>query len=72
MHYYLKSQWEDLKTQGLAKGDGFVYKITDYNWTAEDIEKYRTNQVAQPCEKGDIYITMPYLPYRVKGLSAGT
>ena len=67
MHYYLKLQWVDLKVQGLAKGNGFMHKILDYNWTAKDIEKYTTNQVAQLYKKGDMYITMPYLPYRVKG-----
>ena len=30
------------------------------------------NWVAQPCEKGDVYITMPYLLYRVKGPLTGT
>ena len=49
-----------------------MYKITDYNWTAKDIEKYRIDWVAQPCEKGDVCITMPYLPYRAKGPLAGT
>ena len=49
-----------------------MYKITDYDQTAKDIEKYRTDQVAQLCEKGDMCITMPYLPYGAKGPSAGT
>ena len=72
MHYYLELWWEDLKVQRLIKGDRFVYKILDCDWTIKDIEKYIINWVAQPCEKGDIYITIPYLPYRVKGLLTGT
>ena len=67
MHYYLELQQEDLKARGLTKGNGFIYKISDYNWTAKDVKKYATNWVAQPCKKGDVYITMPYLPYRAKG-----
>ena len=67
MHYYLESQWADLKARGLTKGDKFVYKILDQDWTTKDVEKYATDQVAQPCKKGDMYITMPHLPYRAKG-----
>ena len=67
MHYHLKLQQEDLKAQELTKGDGFVYKISNQDQTIKDVEKYAINQVAQLYKKGDIYITMPYLPYRVKG-----
>ena len=67
IHYYLELQWADLKARGSTKGDRFIYKILDQDWTTKDIEKYTTNQVAQPCEKGDVRITMPYLFYRGKG-----
>ena len=67
IHHYLELQQEDLKAQGSTKGNGFIYKISDYNQTAKDVKKYTTDQVAQPYKKGDIYITMSYLPYRVKG-----
>ena len=67
MHHYLELQQEDLKARGSTKGNRFIYKILDYNWTAKDVKKYATNQIAQPCKKGDIRITMPYLPYRAKG-----
>ena len=67
MYYYLELQQEDLKARGLTKGDGFIYKISDYNWTAKDIKKYATDWVAQPYKKGDMYITIPHLPYRAKG-----
>ena len=67
IYYHLELQQEDLKAQGLTKGDGFIYKISDYNWTTKDVKKYATNQVAQPYKKGDVRITIPYLPYRVKG-----
>jgi len=49
-----------------------MHKISDHNWTAKDVEKYATDWVAQLYEKGDVYITMPYLPYRVKGPLTGT
>jgi hypothetical protein len=29
IHHHLELWWADLKAQGLTKGDGFVYKITD-------------------------------------------
>ena len=48
-------------------GNRFIYKILDYNQTTKDVKKYTTNQVAQPYKKGDMRITMPYLPYRAKG-----
>ena len=72
MHYYLELWWADLKAQRSTKGDGFIHKILNQDWTTEDIEKYATDWVAQPCKKGDVHITMPYLPYKVKGLSTGT
>ena len=72
IYYYLKSQWADLKAQKLIKGNKFIHKITDQDQTAKDTEKYKTNQVAQLYKKEDIYITIPYLPYRVKGLLTGT
>ena len=72
MHHYLELQQVDLKVWGLAKGNRFIYKISDYNQTAKNIEKYITDQVAQLCKKGDVYITMPYLPYRAKGPLTGT
>ena len=72
MHYYLELQQADLKARGLTKGNGFVYKILDQDQTTKDVEKYATNQVAQPCKKGDVRITMPYLPYRAKGPLTGT
>ena len=53
--------------RGLTKGDRFIYKITDQDQTTKDAAKYKTDQVAQLYKKGDIYITIPYLPYRVKG-----
>ena len=31
--------------QGLAKGNSFIYKITDKDQTVKNIKKYRTNQV---------------------------
>ena len=40
IHYYLKLWWTDLKARGLAKGNGFVHKISDQDWTTEDVEKY--------------------------------
>ena len=43
MHHHLESWWEDLKARGLTKGNRFVYKILDYNWTAKDVKKYATN-----------------------------
>ena len=49
-----------------------MHKILDHNQTAKDVEKYATDQVAQPCKKGDVCITMPYLPYGVKGPLTGT
>jgi len=72
MHHHLESWWADLKARGLAKGDGFVHKISDQDWTTEDVEKYATDWVAQPCEKGDVRITMPHLPHGAKGPSTGT
>ena len=72
IYYYLELQQDDLKVRELTKGDEFIYKISDYKQTTNDIEKYATDQVAQPYEKGDIRITIPYLPYRVKGSLTGT
>ena len=67
IHHYLKLQQEDLKAHKLTKGNGFVYKISDYDQTAKDIKKYITDWVAQLYKKGDIYITILYPPYGVKG-----
>lgn len=72
MHHYLESWWTDLKARGLAKGDGFVHKISDQDWTTEDVEKYATDWVAQPCKRGDVRITMPHLPHGAKGPLTGT
>ena len=43
IYYYLKLQQADFKARGLIKGDGFIYKILDYNWTINDVEKYKTD-----------------------------
>ena len=72
IYHHLKLQQEDFKAYKLTKGDSFIYKILDHNQTAKDVKKYIINWVAQPYKKGDIYITIPYLPYRAKGPSIGT
>ena len=72
MHHHLESWWEDLKERGSTKGDRFVHKISDRDWTAKDVKKYATDWVAQPCKKGDIRITMPHLPHGAKGPSTRT
>ena len=72
MHYYLELQQEDFKARGSTKGDRFVYKILDCDWTTKDIKKYTIDWVAQPCKKGDVYVIMSYLPHGAKGPLTGT
>ena len=43
IYHYLKLWWMDLKAQRLTKGDKFIHKITDQDWTAKDAKKYKTN-----------------------------
>ena len=43
MHHYLELWWVDFRARGLTIGNGFVHKITNQDWTAEDAKKYKTD-----------------------------
>ncbi len=75
MHHHLGSWWEDVRKRLRAKGrepsDGLIHRITNEEWTKEDIQRYKTDFTPQPCRRGDVRVSLPHLPHGAQA-SKGT
>ncbi len=51
--------------------EDFVYRITEPIFNADDKKGFGINWIFVPCDRGDIRITIPQLPYEVLGPAKG-
>ena len=68
MQHKLKEWWERVRVRGLAT-DGYLHRMTEAMFTAEDAAALGVGWKDQPCAAGDARISLPHLPHGAKGPS---
>jgi hypothetical protein len=62
-------KWHSLLVQRNAKLGGYVHRISDKEFTAEDKKEFNIDWTPVPCKALEVRITQPYLPHGAKGLA---
>src|SRR5277367_4726204 len=66
MHKHVK-EWEEILTaRGLSTG-ALVHRIQDSMFTSEDEKRFDTKWTPQPCQTGQVRVTLPHLPHGAYG-----
>jgi hypothetical protein len=70
MHKHIK-EWEEILTaRGLSTG-ALVHRIKDSMFTSEDEKTFDTKWTPQPCQTGQVRVTLPHLPHGAYGPAKG-
>ena len=70
MHKHIKEWDEVLTTRGLSSGT-LVHRIEGNMFTPEDEKRFGTKWTAQPCQRGQVRVTLPHLPHGACGPAKG-
>ena len=70
MHKHIKEWEEILTTRGLSTG-ALVHRIQDSMFTSEDEKTFDTKWTPQPCQTGQVRVTLPHLPHGAYGPAKG-
>ena len=62
MHEHIKEWEETLTARGLSTG-ALVHRIHDSIFTSEDEKRFGTKWTPQPCQRGQVRVTLPHLPH---------
>jgi hypothetical protein len=66
MQHKLQEWWERCKARG-QDTDGFVHRITEQMFTAEDARVLGLDWKRVPCRRGEVRVTMPHIPHGQDG-----
>jgi hypothetical protein len=70
MHKHIKEWDETLTARGLSTG-AFVHRIQDRMFTSGDEKRFGTKWTPQPCQRGQVRVTLPHLPHGAYGPAKG-
>jgi len=67
MHKHIK-EWNEVLT---ARGLSLDHRIQDSMFTSEDEKRFNTKWTPQPCQMGQVRVTLPHLPHGASGPAKG-
>jgi hypothetical protein len=70
MHKHIKEWDEVLTARGLSSAS-LVHRIESRMFTPEDEKRFDTKWTAQPCQRGQVRVTLPHLPHGACGPAKG-
>jgi hypothetical protein len=70
MHKHIKEWDETLTARGLSTR-ALVHRIQDSMFTSEDEKRFGTKWTSQPCQRGQVRVTLPHLPHGAYGPAKG-
>lgn len=62
MHKHIK-EWEKVLTARGLSTEALVYRIQDSMFTSEDEKIFGSKWTPQPCQAGQVRVTLPHLPH---------